>query len=145
MLRDPRLREEGPEAFRTTFRMTRAQSHTVLAVLGLIMIVAFFLPFLDVGGMLVASGWDIVLNGGAPWSTRLPVLAVPLLGLSMLVTGLARENGARLTGLLFGAGVLGYLTWTLARIFVATTGWGLWVVIVGACASIVVAAAMPRR
>jgi hypothetical protein len=95
--------------------------------------------------MLVASGWDIVLRSEVPWSTRLPVLAVPLLGAGMLATGLTRGKGARLVGLAFGLGVLGYLAWSLIRFFFATTGWGLWLVVLAACVGLLVAAAMPRR
>jgi hypothetical protein len=115
------------------------------AMLGLAVVVAFFLPFLDLGGLISASGWDIVTNEATPLGTRLLLSALPLLGLAMVGAGLAKSRASGLLCLLFGGGVLLYLAYLLFKFFLATTGLGLWITIGAAIIAVGVAAASPSR
>jgi hypothetical protein len=92
-----------------------------------------------------AQGWDIVLQEGVPWSTRLVLAALPAFGLGLVAAGLGRSGKTRLLGVLFGVSVLGYLGWSLLRIFFATTGVGLWITIAMAFAAIAVTLTTRRR
>ncbi len=106
---------------------TQRKAELTIAGAGLATIVAFFLPFLDIGGLFQASGWDVMTSDGASWYNRLLLLGLPLGGLSMLFGGLSGKG--RTAGLVFGLGVLGYLGFQVIRAFFATTGFGLWITI----------------
>ena len=122
----------------------QTRSHKLLAAAGAAALAAFFLPFLDLAGLVQASGWDIVTADGTSWTTRLLFAALPLGGLTMLVGGLSGGRRARLAGAAFGLGVFGYLGFQLVRAFVATTGLGLWLTM-GAAALGLAAALSPKR
>ena len=125
--------------------MTAKSASVIWVGAGIASIVAFFLPFLDLGGPITASGWDILFAEHAPWSTRLALLALPLGGLSLCVAGATGSARARLAGFAFGAGVYGYLGYSMIRIFLATTGVGLWLTLAAAAAALIAAAAVNRR
>ena len=112
--------------------MTRARANQLLIVSGLASIVAFFLPFLDVGGMFQASGWTIMWHDHMAWTTRLALLALPVGGAALIYAGATQSARSRLFGFLFGAAVYGYMIYILGRMFFATTGVGLWITLVAA-------------
>jgi hypothetical protein len=118
--------------------VTERTARLAIAGLGALTIVAWFLPFLDVG-FAVASGWDITTAPGVDWTIRFAFVALPLLGAALIVAGLARARAARLIAFGFGASVLGYIAVQLVRIFIATTGWGLWLTIACALGALAVA------
>lgn len=124
--------------------MTTKEANGTLVGVGIASVVAFFLPFLDVGGPFTASGWDILLAEHAPWSTRLALLALPIGGLSLCVAGATGSAKARLAGFLFGAGVYGYLGYTMVSLFIATTGVGLWLTLAAAAVAIYAAFAKKK-
>ncbi|MEC7520620.1 MAG: hypothetical protein VYE22_12175 [Myxococcota bacterium] len=125
--------------------MTRSTSNGLLAAAGLAAIVAFFLPFLDLGGLVSASGWQILIRDHVPWTLRAALVAVPLGGLAMLIAGATGSDRARWVGFGFGAGVFGYLGWQLVRAFFATTGLGLWITLTAAAVALVAALGVSRR
>jgi hypothetical protein len=117
--------------------MTRKALGGVLALLGIATVVAFFLPFFDIGHGISASGWDMLWNGrGLAWTWRLAMLGVPIGGLAMIGAGASGHKSARWIGAGFGVGVFGYMTVQLVRLFFATTGWGMWITLVVAAAAI---------
>ncbi|MEM9195562.1 MAG: hypothetical protein AAGF12_40725, partial [Myxococcota bacterium] len=111
----------------------------LLVIGGLASVVAFFLPFIDLGGMIQASGWDILTKDGVEWNIRLAMLALPLGGLALVFSGLSASRRSRLVGFVFGASVYGYLAFLVIRAFLATTGVGLWVTLAAAALCIVAA------
>lgn len=121
------------------------RSMGLAAVLGVATVVAFFLPFLDVGGLVTASGWDIVTHEHTPLSMRLVVAALPVGGLIMLGAGLSRAKWAPLACVGFGVSVLGYMAYKTLKLFLATTGIGLWIVVVVALVAIFGILLAPRR
>lgn len=119
--------------------MTRKTANVVLVGAGIASVVAFFLPFLDLGGLVSASGWEILVGDHVPWMTRIAMLALPLGGLGLIVAGASGSKNARLAGFGFGAGVYGYMGFQMVRLFFATTGWGLWLTLAAALVALVAA------
>jgi len=108
------------------------KQNKLLALAGATAIAAFFLPFLDLGGMFQASGWDIVTAERTGMLTRIAFILLPVGGVAMLLGGLGGGRKARFAGVAFGLGVFGYLGFQLVRAFVATSGVGLWLTIAAA-------------
>lgn len=125
--------------------MTTKTASIVWVGTGIAAIVAFFLPFLDLGGPMAASGWDILVADLAPWTTRAALLALPIGGLCLCVAGATGHARARFAGFLFGAGVFGYLGYSMVRLFLATTGVGLWLTLAAALVALVSALAVKPR
>ena len=119
--------------------MTRQAANTSLVAIGVAAVVAFFLPFLDLGGLIQASGFDVLVGDGASWTLRLALLGLPVGGLALIVAGATGSPRARLAALAFGGGVYGYLGVQLVRAFFATTGVGLWLTLLAAAAALGVA------
>ncbi|HBQ19428.1 MAG: hypothetical protein RLO52_26185 [Sandaracinaceae bacterium] len=119
--------------------MTRTTQNGLLLTAGLAAVVSFFLPFLDLGGLVSASGWEIMVAEHVPWTMRAALIALPLGGLAMLIAGATGSDKARLVGFGFGAGVFGYLGFQMVKVFFATTGMGLWLTLAAAVAALAVA------
>lgn len=124
--------------------MTRKTANVVLVGAGIASVVAFFLPFLDLGGLVSASGWEILVGDHVPWMTRIAMLALPLGGLAVIVAGASGSKNARLAGFAFGAGVYGYMGFQMVRLFLATTGIGLWLTLAAALVALVAALAAKK-
>lgn len=115
----------------------KKNANLVVALTGVALTVGFFLPIIDIGGLVRASGWDIVTSDGlSPW-TRLAWLLLPAGGLAMAGAGLTGSKAARGISLGVGVGILGYAAWQTIRVFFATTGVGLWLILVGAIVAVV--------
>jgi hypothetical protein len=125
--------------------MTRTTAHVWLALVGATAVIAFFLPFFDVGGLFAVTGLEIVMNGDISWFTRTLVALVPVGGITIFGAAVTGSRKARPIAGLFGLGVLGYLTYQAIKIFVATTGLGMWLVIAAALAAIVICASSTRQ
>lgn len=124
--------------------MDRKTGNAVLVGAGIASVVAFFMPFLDLGGIATASGWEILVAEHAPWTYRLAMLALPLGGLALIAAGGAGRKKARLVGFGFGAGVYGYFGYQMVKIFFATTGVGLWILLAAAGAALFAALASKK-
>lgn len=125
--------------------MSQKSSNAVLVGVGIAAIAAFFMPFLDLGGLVSASGWEILVADHVPWSTRLVLLALPVSGLALVGAGATGSKSARLLGVGFGLGVFGYLGYQMVKLFVATTGFGLWLTLIAAAVAIVAGLATRSR
>jgi hypothetical protein len=119
--------------------MTRQSANKLLVGVGIAAVVAFFLPFIDFGGLIQASGFDVLVGDNVTWTVRLALLALPIGGLALIVAGATDSPKARLTALAFGGGVYGYLGFQLVRAFFATTGIGLWLTLAAAATALGVA------
>ena len=95
-----------------------------VGAIGAAVVVAFFLPFLDIG-LVAASGWQMLTADHAPIEMRIALALLPLAGLGMIAAALAGPKAARWAGVAFGVSVFGYMAVQLVRAFFATTGWGL--------------------
>ncbi|MCB9592470.1 MAG: hypothetical protein H6719_07040 [Sandaracinaceae bacterium] len=117
----------------------------VLVGAGIASIVAFFLPFLDLGGIASASGWEILVADHVEWTTRIALLALPLGGLALMAAGATQSRKARLIGVGFGLSVYGFLGVQMIRIFLATTGVGLWITLAAAATALVAGIATKKK
>lgn len=72
------------------------QSRMWIAGAGFALVVAFFLPWFDLGmgRAAQANGWDMVTASELSWLTRLAVGLTPILGLTLLMAGLAGSPNA---------------------------------------------------
>src|SRR5581483_770842 len=112
------------------------RGQTALVVAGLALMVGFFLPWIDIGGMITASGWTIVWRAEGATTTRLLLGLVPFIGAALAIAGVTASRKTTGIALAAGGGILAYFAWSFARGFFATTGLGLWLVIGGAIAAL---------
>lgn len=117
----------------------RARVDVPVLAVGLLVIGSFFLPFVDLGGVATISGWQVMTEPSVDWSSKLPLVALPAGGAALVGLGWAGHPRRHLAALVFGLGVFGYLAFQLVRFFFATTGWGLWLTLLAAAASILLA------
>lgn len=100
-----------------------------IAGAGLTLMVAFFLPWFDLGIGHGASGWDIAMESELTSLTRLAVLLTPILGFFMLISGLAASKNAGRLSLGTGGAILGFTAYKIVDAFVMVSGVGLWLVL----------------
>lgn len=100
-----------------------------LAIPGLAIVVAFFMPFFSVGGVNLASGLDIAQEAGHASELYLLWL-LPIGGLALLFSALAQSKSSKAIGLLTGLGVFLVFAFFLSRALYEGTTWGLWLVMI---------------
>lgn len=113
--------------------MDPKKSRTLITIAGLVLVLGFFLPWIDFGGFGV-SGWGIARNT----SMSSLIWLIPVGGLAMLATSLTGSRHARLTSVVVGLGLVGYAVIKTVHSFFATTGIGLWMIIAGALAALAI-------
>ena len=116
------------------------KSHSAVALVGVALIAGFFLPWISLGLLGGISGWDMVVHGDGEYLSRLALLGVPVLGGALLAAGLGKSRAAASLGVLGGVGILGYVAVKIAWGLLMGTGLGLWLVLGGAVAAIVIGA-----
>jgi hypothetical protein len=109
----------------------------IMGLTGIALVVGFFMPWIDVGGLHGVSGYDLVKNEHLATSTRLILALCPLGGALLALAAFARSAAAAKISVAMGAGVLGYTTFKLAYGFLKVTGWGLWMVLAGGAVALV--------
>jgi hypothetical protein len=113
-------------------------NNMVLGITGLALVVGFFMPWIDVGGLHGVSGWDMVCSEQLSLITRIILALCPLGGAVLALSAFGRSNKAAQLGLAVGAGVLGYTFYKLAYGFIKVTGAGLWMVLAGATVALAI-------
>jgi hypothetical protein len=105
----------------------------LLGVSGVGLVVGFFLPWVELGGVMSLSGLGLMLSSGdaieqmsGPHQAMLFV--VPLSGLVLLGAAIRGYRGIAWAGLVCGFAIFTVGLYTLIRIFLDTTGVGMWVV-----------------
>jgi len=100
-----------------------------LGVVGVALVIGFFLPWFDLGGVFAMSGFDIVVDGeGMGFFTRILIALVPVCGAALAVGGLATAREASTVAITVGGGILGYTAIRVGYTFIKVTGAGLWLV-----------------
>ena len=119
----------GPGAIDATLR------RGVALVSGLLLVVGFFLPWRQATSMdpVSVTGLDIVLKGLMEPSTRYAVMAVPAVGLVLLVAGYVGRRSSLTVGLIAGISLILVGAWQILTYLAESIGTGLWIV---ACASL---------
>jgi hypothetical protein len=101
---------------------------------GVALLLGFFMPWFKIGALLTVSGLSLLLSSGEmvgmlSGSNRFMLVIVPLLGLALLG---GTVLGSRATRFIAVAGsalfILGGMFVTL-RLFLSTTGTGMWLVL----------------
>ncbi len=106
------------------------EKHNIwIAGAGVTLMVAFFLPWFDVGLGHGASGWDIARETQLASLTRLAVFLTPILGFFMLISGLAASKNAGVLSLATGGAILAFTAYKIVAAFVMVSGVGLWLVL----------------
>lgn len=106
-----------------------------IAIVGVALVVGFFLPWVDIGWGPSVSGLRISQAGQGFFSW---LMLVPAGGALMALLALGGSKHARVVSALVGLGLVGYGVVKTVQTFFATTGFGLWLVIAAACAALVV-------
>jgi hypothetical protein len=114
------------------------KSRLWVGIAGLSLLAGFFLPWVDVGGAFRASGFDIVRGMDGQWPMfRFVMLVVPLLGAAMAFAAFSGSRYAKHLSIFTGLLVLGYGAYKTISAFIATSGWGLWLVIGAALVALI--------
>lgn len=92
------------------------------------------MPWVDLVTMVSVSGFDLMVSQGQMIALlsgpfRMLLLAVPVAGALLLLGAVTGHRASLWVALLTGLLVLGYGTITLVRLFLETTGLGLWIVV----------------
>ncbi|HTM20887.1 MAG TPA: hypothetical protein VL172_10275 [Kofleriaceae bacterium] len=111
----------------------RSNTSIALTAAGVALVAGFFLPWFG-----HASGWDLVRNDHIALLQRLLFALCPLLGAGLVASSIVGSRRTALIAVGAGLGVLGYTGYKVADVFLAITGWGLWVVLGGAALALVV-------
>ena len=103
----------------------------VLAGAGLL--VGFFLPWVKLGALVSVSGLGLVFAEGdvvsmISGSNRFLLFAIPLLAATLMVLGALGQKAASWVGAVGGVAILGYAVYTVLSVFLASTGFGMWLV-----------------
>jgi hypothetical protein len=104
---------------------------------GAALLIGFFMPWFKVGALLSVSGLSLLVSSGEmvgllSGSNRFLLVIVPLLGAALLGGSVLGSRATRL-GAVAGAGLflLGGLFLTI-RLFLSSTGTGMWLVVLSA-------------
>jgi hypothetical protein len=102
----------------------------VALVSGLLLVVGFFLPWRQATPLdpVSVTGLDIVLKGLMDPSTRYAVLAVPLVGIVLLIAGYVGRRSSLFVGLLAGVSLILVGAWQILSYLAESIGTGLWIV-----------------
>jgi hypothetical protein len=106
----------------------------VFATCGLGLLVGFLMPWITVGELVSVSGLGLVVSDGQmvsmlSGSHRFLLFAIPALAVVLVLGGVLGNRLASWAAVAGGALVLGYGLFTVIRLFLSSTGLGMWLVI----------------
>lgn len=107
------------------------------ALCGLGLLVGFFLPWLTIGELMSVSGAGLVFADGQvvtllSGSQRFLLFAIPGIAVLLVMGGVLGNRLAPWAAVVGGVVILGYGLFTLIRVFLSSTGLGMWLVIASA-------------
>ncbi len=118
---------------------------TWMGIAGIAIVVGFFLPWVDFGGLVKVSGYEILTSGKLGTWEWLLAAAYPLSGLALIVASLEGSAGAgRWCGLAAGGVIVLYPLYKVVRGFFEVTGVGYWLVLAGGIVALVGGLVAPR-
>jgi len=118
--------------------MNKLDARTWMGLAGAMMVVGFFLPWVDAGGMFGVSGLDMV-RAGWGWSfARIMLLLVPISGAVLVAAAATKSPHTKRISVGIGLGFLGYGVFKIVQAFFAFSGFGLWITIGAAVLAIAV-------
>lgn len=118
---------------RAEFQGTRA----VAFAAGLGLLIGFFLPWMRFGQVAVLSGLSLMVSSGTgidalAGPARGLLVIIPVSGAALIASALFAPRLSPVVSLLSGFAILAFGLFTLARLFLQTVGFGMWVVVLSA-------------
>ncbi|MGD8861013.1 MAG: hypothetical protein PVI30_13480 [Myxococcales bacterium] len=109
----------------------------VLGIAGLGLLLGFFMPWLQLGSVMSVSGFGLVVSGGEMVEEmsgphRGLLVVIPASALLLFMAAVRGHWIAVWLGIGTGAAVLAYGFYTLLRLFLDSTGMGMWIVVLSA-------------
>jgi hypothetical protein len=109
-------------------------TRVVFAICGMGLLVGFFLPWFTVGDLMSVSGLGLVFSDGQmvhmlSGSHRFLLFAIPALAVLLVVGAVFGHRVVSWGAVAGGILILGYGLYTLVRLFLSSTGPGMWLVI----------------
>lgn len=113
----------------------------VFAICGMGLLVGFFLPWFSVGELMSVSGLGLVFSDGQmvhmlSGSHRFLLFAIPALAVALVVGAVFGNRVVSWAAVGGGLLILGYGVYTLLRLFLSSTGPGMWLVIFSSVAAL---------
>lgn len=109
--------------------MQKDRRNTWMGVAGIALVVGFFMPWIDLGGLVSVSGWDLVRDSHISLGTRAIFALCPVVGAALAIAAFGGSRSTATVSVAAGLGVLGYTGFKIAYTFAKITGWGLWLVL----------------
>jgi hypothetical protein len=121
-------------ATRAPNRPAALAMRVVFAVCGMGLLVGFFLPWFTVGELMSVSGLGLVFSDGQmvhmlSGANRFLLFAIPALAVVLVVGAVFGNRVVSFAAVGGGLLILGYGIYTLVRLFLSSTGPGMWLVI----------------
>ena len=110
----------------------KEKPNMLLAVAGAALVVGFFLPWFDSGGIGI-SGWGMVRHLPLSFLTKAILVMCPIGGALLALSAFVGGRAASSVGLAVGGGTLIYFGYK----FVSVTGVGLWLVLAAAIVAVI--------
>ena len=102
---------------------------TMMRTTGLMIVIGFFLPWIDLPEVGSVSGWDLIHSDLVSDTTRMVVRGWLGLGLALIVASVLSERLASVVGVLSGGLIIGFTLYWLAHFFFDILGIGLFMVV----------------
>jgi hypothetical protein len=121
----------------------------VLGIAGTGLLFGFFLPWIRIGQMVTLSGVALATTGGQAVSAMsgpygLMIFAVPLSGAGLFYCAVRGHRAIAWIGLVGGFVIASVGFLTLVRVFLDSTGVGMWIVALSSLLAIIVGLAQLR-
>jgi hypothetical protein len=109
-------------------------SRVLLGIAGLGLLAGFFMPWLRFGDMVVLSGFSLSASSGDAVEVisgrgRALLFMVPISALALMACAYTGHRISIWVALLSSAVLLAYGAFTIVRLFLASTGVGMWIVV----------------
>jgi hypothetical protein len=119
-------------------------SRGLLAMAGMGLLIGFFMPWIRFGNMVVLSGFSLWASSGEAVEVisgprRALLFMVPLSAIALMVCAYVGHKLSIWVALIASTILLGYGAFTIIRLFVESTGLGMWMVVGSAMLTFAVA------
>lgn len=102
---------------------------TVMRTMGLMIVIGFFLPWIELSAQGSVSGWDLIHGELVSDTARMVLRGWLGLGLALIVASVLSERLAGVVGVACGGLIIGFTLYWLALFFFDILGIGLFMVV----------------
>ena len=133
-----RVEKVSPQLSAVVERMRlRVVERVLFGFCGALLLVGFFLPWFVVGAMVSVSGLSLIFTSGEmvgmlAGANRFLLIAVPIFGAAMLGGAILGHRFTRWLAVVSSGVILLFGFVILVRLFLSSTGLGMWLVILSA-------------